>query len=102
MSSKVRLDVALVERGMIETRAKAQATIMSGQVFVNGQLSDKPGTPVAADAQIEVRGHTLRYVSRCKTARGRSTPWTWATVSWTGSCGVMGAWCAWSARTPAI
>ena len=64
MSSKVRLDVALVERGMIETRAKAQATIMSGQVFVNGQRSDKPGTPVAADAQIEVRGHTLRYVSR--------------------------------------
>lgn len=64
MSSKVRLDVALVERGVIETRAKAQATIMSGQVFVNGQRSDKPGTPVAADAQIEVRGHTLRYVSR--------------------------------------
>lgn len=64
MSSKVRLDVALVERGFLETRAKAQATIMSGQVFVNGQRSDKPGTPVAPDAVIEVRGNTLRYVSR--------------------------------------
>lgn len=64
MSGKVRLDVALVERGLAETRAKAQASIMSGIVFVNGQRSDKPGTPVAADAVIEVRGSTLRYVSR--------------------------------------
>ncbi len=64
MSGKVRLDIALVERGLAETRAKAQASIMSGIVFVNGQRSDKPGTPVAADAAIEVRGSTLRYVSR--------------------------------------
>ena len=64
MSSKVRLDVALVERGLMETRTKAQASIMSGVVFVNGQKVDKAGTPVAADAEIEVRGHTLRYVSR--------------------------------------
>lgn len=64
MSGKVRLDVALVERGLAETRTKAQSYIMSGIVFVNGQRSDKAGTPVAPDAEIEVRGHTLRYVSR--------------------------------------
>ena len=64
MSSKVRLDAALVERGLAQTRTKAQATIMSGLVFVNGQRMDKAGAPVSADAQIEVRGNTLRYVSR--------------------------------------
>ena len=64
MSAKERLDVALVARGLAETRAKAQASIMSGIVYVNGQKVDKAGTPVAADAVLEVRGHTLRYVSR--------------------------------------
>ena len=62
MSTKERLDVALVARGLAETRAKAQASIMSGIVYVNGQKVDKAGTPVAADAVLEVRGHTLRYV----------------------------------------
>ena len=64
MSTKERLDVALVARGLAETRAKAQASIMSGIVYVNGQKVDKAGTPVAADAVLEVRGHTPRYVSR--------------------------------------
>lgn len=64
MSKKTRLDVLLVERGFQESRQKAQAAIMSGLVFVNGQRSDKPGTQVAPDAQIEVRGNALRYVSR--------------------------------------
>ena len=64
MSTKERLDVALVARGLAETRAKAQASIMSGIVYVNGQKVDKAGTPVTADAALEVRGHTLRYVSR--------------------------------------
>lgn len=62
--SKTRLDVLLVERGLIETRQKAQATIMSGQVFVNQQRVDKPGTSIAEDAHIEVRGGGLQYVSR--------------------------------------
>lgn len=64
MANKTRLDVLLVERGMMESRQKAQAAIMSGLVFVGGQRSDKPGTAVANDAEIEIRGNPLRYVSR--------------------------------------
>jgi 23S rRNA (cytidine1920-2'-O)/16S rRNA (cytidine1409-2'-O)-methyltransferase len=64
MSNKTRLDVLLVERGLQESRQKAQATIMSGLVFVKGQRVDKPGTPVLNDAEIEVRGSALKYVSR--------------------------------------
>ena len=62
--SKQRLDVTLVERGLAETRQKAQATIMSGVVYVNGQKVDKAGFAVAEDANIEVRGNALPYVSR--------------------------------------
>ena len=64
MSKKTRLDVLLVEQGLLDSRQKAQAHIMAGLVFVNGQRVDKPGTAVANDAQIEVRGHALPYVSR--------------------------------------
>ena len=64
MSNKTRLDVLLVERGFAPTRQKAQAIIMAGSVFVAGQRADKPGTAVANEAELEVRGHTLRYVSR--------------------------------------
>ena len=64
MANKTRLDVLLVERGLQETRQKAQATIMSGLVYVNGQKVDKPGTAVLNDAPIEVRGNALKYVSR--------------------------------------
>lgn len=64
MSGKKRLDVLLVERGLQESRQKAQATIMCGSVFVNDQRADKPGMAVAEDARIEIRGHTLAYVSR--------------------------------------
>lgn len=63
MGKKLRLDVLLVQRGLQESRQKAQATIMSGQVFVDGQRVDKPGAPVTEDAEIEVKGG-LRYVSR--------------------------------------
>ena len=54
--AKKRLDVLLTEQGYFESRQKAQATIMSGLVFVNGQRVDKAGAAVAEDAQIEVRG----------------------------------------------
>ena len=64
MSNKTRLDVLLVERGLQESRQKAQATIMAGLVYVAGQKVDKPGTNVPNDAAIEVRGKALRYVSR--------------------------------------
>ena len=62
--AKKRLDVALTEQGLAESRQKAQAIIMAGLVYVNGQKVDKAGAPVAEDAVIEVRGKTLRYVSR--------------------------------------
>lgn len=64
MSNKTRLDVLLVEQGHMESRQKAQAVIMAGSVFVDGQRVDKPGTAVPNTAQIEVRGHALPYVSR--------------------------------------
>ena len=64
MSNKTRLDVLLVEQGHMESRQKAQAVIMTGSVFVDGQRVDKPGTAVPNTAQIEVRGHALPYVSR--------------------------------------
>ncbi len=62
--AKKRLDVAVTELGLAESRQKAQAIIMAGEVYVNGQKVDKAGAPVAEDAKIEVRGKSLRYVSR--------------------------------------
>lgn len=64
MAEKLRLDVALVERGFSESREKAKALIMAGIVFVNNQKSDKAGNTVKPDDVIEVRGETLKYVSR--------------------------------------
>ena len=64
MGKKVRLDVLLTEKGLLDSRQKAQATIMSGLVYVNGQRVDKPGSAVDPDADVEIRGNTLRYVSR--------------------------------------
>ena len=61
---KTRLDVALVERGLMQSRERAKAVIMSGIVYVNNQKADKPGQDVADSDLIEVRGDTLRYVSR--------------------------------------
>ena len=62
--AKMRLDVAMTEQGLAESRQKAQAIIMAGQVYVDGQKVDKAGAPVASGSRIEVRGKTLRYVSR--------------------------------------
>ncbi|MGI6053861.1 MAG: TlyA family RNA methyltransferase [Clostridium sp.] len=61
---KERLDVLLVKRGLAESREKAKAVIMSGIVYVDGQKEDKAGTSFADTVSIEVRGSTLRYVSR--------------------------------------
>ena len=64
MTEKTRLDIALFERGFAESREKAKALIMAGIVFVNNQKSDKAGNTVKPDDIIEVRGETLKYVSR--------------------------------------
>lgn len=54
----------LVKRNLAESREKAKAVIMSGNVFVDGQREDKAGTTFPPDVNIEVRGHVLPYVSR--------------------------------------
>ena len=64
MKNKERLDVLLVARGLAETRSKAQAIIMSGEVYVDGQKVDKAGVDIPLEAEIEVRGSTCPYVSR--------------------------------------
>ena len=64
MKHKERLDVLLVSLGLAESRAKAQATIMAGEVYVNGQKADKSGTEVDITSNIEVRGSACPYVSR--------------------------------------
>ncbi|HKV00093.1 MAG TPA: TlyA family RNA methyltransferase [Vineibacter sp.] len=74
-AAKIRADVALVERGLAETRAAAQRLVMAGLVFAGERRVDKPGTPVAADVPLEVRGQPHPYVSRggLKLARGLAT-----------------------------
>ena len=62
---KERLDVILVEQGYASSREKAKAIIMSGNVYVNGQKEDKAGTTFdLTKCKLEVRGNTLKYVSR--------------------------------------
>lgn len=61
---KERLDVLLVKRNLAESREKAKAIIMAGNVFVDGQREDKAGTTFSPEVSIEVKGHTLPYVSR--------------------------------------
>ena len=59
-----RLDARAFELGLFDSRERAKAAVMSGVVYVNGQRELKPGTPVTEDSNIEVRGSTLKYVSR--------------------------------------
>jgi 23S rRNA (cytidine1920-2'-O)/16S rRNA (cytidine1409-2'-O)-methyltransferase len=62
--AKERLDKLLVERGLVESRARAQALILAGQVLVSEQRVDKPGHAIDITAEIRIKGETLRYVSR--------------------------------------
>ena len=62
--AKLRLDAYLTERGLFETRSRAQAAIMAGQVLVDEVKIDKPGTSVQVGAKIRILGDQLRYVSR--------------------------------------
>lgn len=61
---KNRLDILLTQKNLASSREKAKAIIMSGIVYVNGQKEDKAGSMFDDEAEIEVRGNTLRYVSR--------------------------------------
>lgn len=64
MPKKIRLDVAVFEQGYASSREKAKAVIMAGQVYVNNQKVDKAGTQISPDDKLEVRGNSLKYVSR--------------------------------------
>ncbi len=61
---KERLDMLLVKRAIAESRGKAKAVIMTGNVFVNGQREDKAGSTFPEDVRIEVKGTPMKYVSR--------------------------------------
>jgi 23S rRNA (cytidine1920-2'-O)/16S rRNA (cytidine1409-2'-O)-methyltransferase len=63
-NKKERLDVLLVQAGLAPTRARAQALVLSGQVVVGEARVDKPGTRVAVDAPLRLKGEVLPYVSR--------------------------------------
>lgn len=62
--AKKRLDILLVEKGLVQSRERAKTTIMSGIVYVENQKADKVGATYDENANIEVRGSTLKYVSR--------------------------------------
>ncbi len=64
MSDKIRLDIALTQRGCVESREKAKALIMAGQVYLNGQKELKAGAAVKPEDSIEVRGSRNPFVSR--------------------------------------
>ncbi len=61
---KERLDILLVNRGLAPSREKAKAIIMSGIVYVDGEKEDKAGTTFPENVNIEIKGNTLKYVSR--------------------------------------
>jgi 23S rRNA (cytidine1920-2'-O)/16S rRNA (cytidine1409-2'-O)-methyltransferase len=71
-AGKIRLDQALVERGLAESRTKAQALVMAGLVFSGERRLDKPGQQISVDTPLEVRGQDHPWVSRggVKLARG--------------------------------
>lgn len=64
MAAKVRIDVLLVDRGLVPSRERARALILAGRVLVNEQKVDKPGAAVASEAAIRLLGEDLKYVSR--------------------------------------
>lgn len=64
MSKKERVDVLLVEKGLIETREKAKRAIMAGLVYVGTERIEKPGMKISVDVPLTVKGEVLPYVSR--------------------------------------
>ncbi|HXW62340.1 MAG TPA: TlyA family RNA methyltransferase [Candidatus Acidoferrales bacterium] len=63
-SEKIRLDVLIVERGLARSRERAQAMLLAGEVRINGQRVEKPGTRVPVNARVEILGTRLPYASR--------------------------------------
>jgi 23S rRNA (cytidine1920-2'-O)/16S rRNA (cytidine1409-2'-O)-methyltransferase len=63
-TEKIRLDLLLVDRGLAETRQKAQAMLLAGEIRVNGQPADKAGARISTDALVEIVGERPRYASR--------------------------------------
>lgn len=64
LAEKIRLDAAVTEKGLAESREKAKALIMAGCVLVDGEKCDKAGTFIKSDSVIEIKGNPLKYVSR--------------------------------------
>src|SRR5712692_1032721 len=62
--AKQRIDIILVERGLVDSRTRAQALILAGQVLIREQRIDKPGQLIDPNAEIRIKGETLRYASR--------------------------------------
>ena len=117
MSDKKRVDVALVERGLAQSREKAQALVMSGVVYIGENKVDKASAQVMPEDELIVRQTGTGYVSRgarrlalrpkivwrwiwarlradlrmccCKTARRMCTPSMWDTASWIGNCAMI-------------
>lgn len=61
---KIRLDILMVNKGITQSRERAKALIMAGQIYIKNQKCDKAGMMVSPDTDIELRGDTLKYVSR--------------------------------------
>ena len=124
---KERLDVLLVNRGMVESREKAKAIIMTGNVFVNEQREDKAGQKFPVDVYIEIRGKKLKFVSRggyklekalqvfpidltdltcmdvgCKMERNLSIRSMSVRISLPGNCGRMSVSAPWKKRISAM
>jgi 23S rRNA (cytidine1920-2'-O)/16S rRNA (cytidine1409-2'-O)-methyltransferase len=64
IKNKERLDRLLLEKGLVQSRARAQALILSGSVWVDGQRVDKAGTSVSIDSHVEIKANDIPYVSR--------------------------------------
>ena len=112
---KKRLDVLLFEKGMVPSRERAKAIIMSGIVYVNNQKADKAGMSIPEDAEVEIRGKTNSFVSRgglkiekalnyfqidpkdlCVMAHAKFIRLTSDMVSSHGNCARIRAWFAWN------
>jgi len=64
VAARKRIDQVMVERGLVESRARAQALVMAGLVLAGGKRVDKPGTPIADDVAVELKGQSHPWVSR--------------------------------------